>query len=35
MLVHPAALQVEGWTGRPAPVAAMAAAARRELAARA
>jgi shikimate dehydrogenase len=35
MLVHQAALQVEGWTGRPAPVAAMAAAARRELAARA
>jgi shikimate dehydrogenase len=34
MLVHQAALQVEGWTGRPAPVAAMAAAARAELAAR-
>jgi shikimate dehydrogenase len=35
MLVHQAALQVEGWTGRAAPVAAMAAAARSELAARA
>jgi shikimate dehydrogenase len=34
MLVHQAALQVEGWTGGPAPVAAMAAAARAELASR-
>jgi shikimate dehydrogenase len=35
MLVHQAALQIEHWTGRPAPVAAMAAAAAEALAARA
>jgi shikimate dehydrogenase len=35
MLVHQAALQVEGWTGQPAPVVEMALAARQELAARA
>jgi shikimate dehydrogenase len=35
MLVHQAALQVERWTGRPAPVAAMRAAAEAALAARA
>jgi shikimate dehydrogenase len=34
MLVHQAALQVEGWTRRPAPLAEMAAAARAELDAR-
>ncbi len=34
MLVHQAALQVEGWTGRPAPLAEMAGAARAALVAR-